>query len=57
MTNIMQATAQPLLAPQTRQLEQTWRSWTRSAISAAKKRQAARGQGQRRDCACRAEQR
>ena len=44
MTNIMQATAQPLLAPQTRQLEQTWRSWTRSAISAAKKRQAARGQ-------------
>ena len=44
MTNNMQATAQPLLAPQARQLEQTWRSWTRSAISAAKKRQAARGQ-------------
>ena len=35
--------AQALLAPETRQLEQTWRSWTRSAISCAKKRQAERG--------------
>ena len=45
MSKDMQATAaQDLLAPETRELEHTWRSWTRSAISAAKKRQAARGQ-------------
>jgi hypothetical protein len=45
MSNNMQATAaQALLAPETRQLERTWRSWTRSAISAAKKRQATRGE-------------
>jgi hypothetical protein len=44
MSNNMQATAaQALLAPETRKLEHTWRSWTRSAISAAKKRQATRG--------------
>ena len=45
MSNNMQATAaQALLAPETRKLEHTWRSWTRSAISAAKKRQATRGE-------------
>jgi hypothetical protein len=45
MSNNMQATtAQALLAPEPRELEHTWRSWTRSTISAAKKRQAARGQ-------------
>ena len=44
MSNNMQATAaQGLLAPEARQFERTWRSWTRSAISAAKKRQAALG--------------
>ncbi len=36
--------AQALLAPEARQLERTWRSWTRSAISCAKKRQAERGE-------------
>ena len=38
MSNNMQATAAQ------RQLERTWRSWTRSAISCAKKRQAERGE-------------
>jgi hypothetical protein len=36
--------AQALLAPEVRQLERTWRSWTRSAISCAKKRQAERAE-------------
>jgi hypothetical protein len=45
MSNNMQATAaQGLLAPEARQFERTWRSWTRSAISCAKKRQAERGE-------------
>ena len=45
MSSNMQATAaQALLAPEARQLERTWRSWTRCAISAAKKRQAERGE-------------
>jgi hypothetical protein len=35
---------QALFSPETRELERTWRSWTRSAISAAKKRQTARGE-------------
>ena len=38
MSNKMQVTAAQ------RQLEHTWRSWTRSAISCAKKRQAERGE-------------
>ena len=38
MNNNMQATAAQ------RQLQRTWRSWTRSAISCAKKRQAERGE-------------
>jgi hypothetical protein len=38
------AHAQALLSPETRELEHKWRSWTRSAISAAKKRQAALGE-------------
>ena len=38
MSNNMQATAAQ------RQLEHTWRSWTRSAISGAKKRQTERGE-------------
>ena len=37
------AHAQASLSPETRELEHRWRSWTRSAISAAKKRQAALG--------------
>ena len=49
MNTDMQATAatiraQALLAPEARQLERKWRSWTRSAISCAKKRQAERGE-------------
>ena len=36
--------AQALLSPETRELERNWRSWARSAISAAKKRQAERGE-------------
>ena len=35
--------AQPLLARDARELDRKWRSWTRSVISAAKKRQAERG--------------
>jgi hypothetical protein len=35
--------AQALLSPEKRELERKWRSWTRSAISSAKKRQAERG--------------
>ena len=38
MSNNMQATAAQ------RQLQHTWRSWTRSAISGAKKRQTERGE-------------
>ena len=45
MSKNMQAiAAQASLAPEARQLERTWRSWTRSVISAAKKRQAERGE-------------
>jgi len=45
MSNNMQATAaRVLVASEARQLERTWRSWTRSAISCAKKRQAERGE-------------
>ena len=45
MSNNMQATAaQALLAPETRELENKWRSWARRAISAAKKRQTALGE-------------
>ena len=45
MSNNMQATAaRALVAPEARQLERTWRSRTRSAISCAKKRQAERGE-------------
>jgi hypothetical protein len=38
------AHAQALPSLETRELEHKWRSWTRSAISAAKKRQAALGE-------------
>jgi hypothetical protein len=45
MSNNMQAAAaEALLAPEARRLERTWRSWTRSAISCAKKRQHGRGE-------------
>ena len=45
MTINMQAKApQASLRPEARQFEHTWRSWTRSAISCAKKRQAERGE-------------
>jgi hypothetical protein len=42
--NIEAPNAQALLSPETRELEHKWRSWTRSAISAAKKRQVALGE-------------
>ena len=45
MSNNMQATAaRVLVASEARQLERTWRSWARSAISCARKRQAERGE-------------
>ena len=38
------ARAHAFLAPEARQFEHTWRSWTRSAISCAKQRQTERGE-------------